>query len=235
MNKVLLKTSLLSFFAALLILTGCEKKEDIPLDPRYTHCGLGGMFMKDPATGECNRCRTEAGMIRTGRDGQLCWNPSHNPLSERDVKMVLFDTLPVAWWPSDTLYLTRSFLSDQPGSSGVLTTLGTTPYDNGWVHPNCTESPDGFISGLSIRSLRTSNGDAVFDEGELFSFTIIGAEYNNDCYEDWGHVSGRVQNDTAKAVVEWMVMQNPPELRRKTLGWSRLIMVDPPDWVMNAR
>lgn len=215
----------------------CEKKEE-PAPALREECGLGGMFAQTEIDGPCDRCRTEAGFIRMGREGQLCWDPSKRN-SLNSYQMVLFTSNPADWWPSDTLYRSWQYTPNGFILSSVVI-LGQATDGGGFKPPHCVSDPvsDDFWkfygNDFEFAQLRTSDGDSEIENGETFSGRFRFSDFNNDCWPEFGVVTGYMERDTAFGEVIWRtdnMVGIPLELVGDTVATSSFIMVDPPEWL----
>ncbi len=224
--------------------SSCKEDDDLTLEELIAQdplapwrvCGPGSYFLRDEPNGPCLKCNTEQGYIVGGRDGQLCYVQE---FAQGYHRMVLFDSLPVDWWPSDTLYFGNSSRNEaeamQNGfGSGSFTTIGISLDENMWIAPWCTEAEWGNVlekAGWGYGSFMTSSGRYGFFNGESFSFNLSGSEINGDCFAEVGYVRGYTERDTSFATVDWVTIRGPQENRGDTVLTSTFIMVEPPAWV----
>lgn len=238
MNNAVFNLILLITGLFLLHITGC-KKDDVPFDNTalYAACGTGQVYARYYPDGPCTRCRTEAGMVVSGREGQFCGDPNR----ESDIVrlMVQFDSVTSALHPSDTLYM--EYKSFAPTVGGFRTIGFAVTVNNeqvAWRPSGCFEEKSNtyrekaFLSsrqGLSFDSFRTSNGDQTLENGERFTMFLYNADVNEDCYFDLSYAEGFVRNDTAFLTAAWIPEVDPPELRGDTLLISTAIITKIPD------
>ncbi len=218
-----------------LLLCSCQKDDDLAYDTtdEWNSCGIGGLFAASVQDGPCDRCRTEAGFIRGGRNGQLCFDPATIGPDER-YKRMIFKEVPQSWWPSDTLYLVNDVLwhDSTMSSLAALEVLGYDSEGALWHPPNCTDNrPHDYWGGpIGITGFSTSSDTSFFMEGDRFQFRIVGANINDDCHEDWGYVKGHFTRDTGFAEIIWRPMWG--EARNlDTLLISQIYLVDPPAYL----
>ncbi|MFK8056162.1 MAG: hypothetical protein AB8F78_08610 [Saprospiraceae bacterium] len=233
-------------FSVLTITSSC--KDDDPLTPEeliaqnpqaaWRNCGLGSRFQRDVPDGPCLRCNTEAGYIASGRNGGFCHDP--NDLGAKFARMVLFDSLPNNWWPSDTLYFANSSASAQEADmnsfgTGIFSTLGVPLDETSWIPEDCpfdgADDPSRYSrGGMSFIGFKTNSQRYGLFNGDNFEFTVTEANINDDCWADWGYVSGYTIRDTSFATVTWRI-NRPFEMWGDTLLTSTFIMVEPPEWI----
>ena len=226
-------------------LSSCDKDEPltpeelIALDPQaaWRQCGIGGYFQRDEPDGECLRCNTDAGYVRSGRNGEFCYAPEGNT-GYRYARMVLFESAPQDWWPSDTLYFANNNDGTDFGfgfGSGKFSTLGISLSGTEWIPPGCPEEDVNRQAtyargGPSYVSFQSSSGRNGFYNGEEFSFLIVSVNANEDCHADFGYVTGRTERDTSFADVSFVSVWGPADQRGDTISKTSFIMVEAPAW-----
>lgn len=219
------------YIVILLLSTSCN--HDSHLDDR---CGTGARFSPSLDGGPCDRCATEDGYVRMGREGQFCYEPGEYGGKGAALRLLTWET-PPPYTPVDSFILdidpTSSSIPSVPYSrSGNLHSGYPNDDDRRiWGFDRCYDIGMNQIFGCcSFVDLDLSTNDTLLPDGTAFSFEMLEFDVDQNCIPDWGHAVGEFQDGRGVATVYWrpfIVGQKYDTVRIDTLYLDQL----PDEWM----